>query len=258
MKIITLITDFGDSFYPGVMKGVIALISPEAKVIDIDHNIPFGDKVKAAYAIFCAFRYFPLGSIHIVVVDPEVGSERRAVMVEAEGHIFVAPDNGVLSLILERFSYKAFAFCEEIFALSPFSHTFHARDVFAPIGAWLARGVSLFTLGFPVEELVRIEIPKPKLKDKTIHAEVMLVDRFGNLITNVSEEFLKKFKIEKIQIKNEVILSLSLSYLEDKEKKIGAIINSCGLLEIFSPLKSASFILNAKEGEKVTITLKDA
>lgn len=255
-KIITLTTDFGNSLYPGVMKGVIASICPGAMVIDLNHHIPFADKLEAAYTIFCAYRYFPIGSVHLVVVDPEVGTEREVLMVEADRHLFVAPDNGVLTLVVEANNYKAFAFSEDIFVFSELSHTFHGRDIFAPLSAWIARGVPLITLGMPVEELVSIDYPKPRTKDGVIEGEVVLIDRFGNLLTNIPRKLLGLQKIVGIEIKGRVISKISRCYTEPPARDVGALFDSCGLLEIFTPQGDASQLLGVGRGEMVRMIIK--
>lgn len=193
--VITLITDFGlDDEYVGVMKGVILSINRQATVIDVTHQIPRHDVVHAALVLESSFSYFPQGSVHMVVVDPGVGTDRRVVCLESEGHRFLAPDNGVLGLVLraDRMTCLHAVVADEYFRL-PVSHTFHGRDVFAPIAAHLSLGMEVGRLGKALtpKGLAALDFPQPRpAADGGLRGQVVAVDHFGNLITNIDDRAL--------------------------------------------------------------------
>ncbi len=192
--VIALLTDFGlQDTYVGVMKGVILGIAPDVRVVDLTHGIPPQDVRAAAYNLFVSYRYFPAGTLFCCVVDPGVGSERRAVAVRAGAYTFVAPDNGLLTPVLEREPVEMAVVLENAaYHLPNVSATFHGRDIFAPVAAHLAQGVTLETLGPPVtpEELVRLSWPQPRRTPDGWEASIVYADRFGNLITNLPGEWL--------------------------------------------------------------------
>ena len=189
-NVITLTTDFGtaDGFV-GAMKGVILSLAPQATVIDVTHGIPPHDVRAGAFALETALPYFPQNAIHVVVVDPGVGSERAAILVETEQGRFVAPDNGVLTSVVPNDSAAhVYSLDKPNYWRRQVSATFHGRDVFAPVAAHLARGVRPALLGTPRAEMVRLPWPQPHRHGDEIRGEVIHVDRFGNLITNVRLE----------------------------------------------------------------------
>lgn len=195
-RIITLLTDFGNQdAYAGIMKGVIAGINPLAKIIDICHNVPPQDIFKGAYLLSTSYQYFPKGSIHVAVVDPGVGSKRTIVCAETRNYLFLAPDNGILGFILQEEQPKRLVrVTNTTYFLPAPSNTFHGRDVFAPVAAHLSLGVKPHQLGSPIEQLDQLHIPKP-YHTKTGHLEgqIICIDRFGNLITNITEEHLAQY-----------------------------------------------------------------
>lgn len=196
MPVITLLTDFGThDAYVAIMKGVILKINPRATIVDITHWIDSQDLRRTAYAIAGSYRYFPAGTVHIVVVDPGVGSRRAVVALRLEGQVFLAPDNGVLSHFLEKKSIEKIVRVENPdYFLKPVSRTFHGRDIFAPVGAHLSLGLPLDRLGAPIESdaLVRLDLAQPRLeKDGRLSGTVIDIDRFGNLITNIDWPFVK-------------------------------------------------------------------
>jgi S-adenosylmethionine hydrolase len=186
-RIITLTTDFGTrDWFVGAMKGVILGIAPGAAVVDVTHDIPPGDIRAGAFALAAGCRFFPKGTVHVVVVDPGVGGARGAIAVQTVNHFFVAPDNGVLSLAVAREAIRDVRRLEnEEFFLHPVSRTFHGRDVFAPVGAHLSRGISIRRLGRAQEEFVRLPWPEPRVYSRRIEGEVVYIDGFGNAITNI-------------------------------------------------------------------------
>jgi len=165
MSILTLLTDFGtEDAYVGMMKGVILSINPQAVIIDITHQIDPQDLIQAAYIIKSSYRYFPEGTVHLLVVDPGVGSDRAIVALEMMGHIFLAPDNGVLTLLMDEGETDSIVSVENTrYFLESVSRTFHGRDIFAPVGAHLCRGLDIKNLGSPLDQqnLVHLKILKP-------------------------------------------------------------------------------------------------
>jgi S-adenosyl-L-methionine hydrolase (adenosine-forming) len=200
--IITLTTDFGTNDHlVGTMKGVILKINPEVTIVDITHNVAAYDLLDGALAIGSAYSYFPPRTIHIVVVDPGVGTERRPLLATAENQYFVAPDNGVLSLVYERDPSHVVRHANaEHYYLQPVSKTFHGRDVFAPLAAWLSKGWQTAAMGEEIQDYKKFAFPKPKASDGAVKGTVMRVDNFGNLITNFRSEDLPADALKKGKI----------------------------------------------------------
>lgn len=190
MRTITLTTDFGTrDWFVGTMKGVILSIAPRAQVVDITHEVRSGDVAAGAFALAAAWRYFPRGSVHVAVVDPGVGSRRRALAVETDAGLFVGPDNGVLSLALAGQRLRSIRALEnKRYFRTPVSATFHGRDVFAPVAAHLSRGLAVAKLGPAVDTFVRLPWPPPVRRGQRVVGRVVYVDRFGNAITNLPAE----------------------------------------------------------------------
>src|SRR5271168_3647994 len=189
--IITLTTDFGlNDHFVGVMKGVILEIAPDAQIVDISHAVQPFDILDGALTISQAYSYFPSGTVHMVIVDPGVGTARRPIILSGDRHLFVAPDNGVLSLICaleERISVRHVT--ADHYFLQPRSNTFHGRDIFSPVAAYLAKGIEPDRFGEEITDYVRFSAPRPKPVDEhTLRGVVLKVDRFGNLITNITPE----------------------------------------------------------------------
>jgi len=265
MSIITLLTDFGtEDAYVGVMKGAILSINPSAVVVDVCHYIDPQDVIEAAYLIKSSYRYFPKGTVHIIVVDPGVGGNRSIVAVEFSGHIFLAPDNGVLTLLMDEGEIDTIVRVENTrYFLNSISQTFHGRDIFAPVGAHISKGVPIETLGshLGMQDLIRLSIPKPYISDKDeLIGTIISIDRFGNCISNINENCLNKFvkngseKRLEIKIGKTIIKSLSRSYTGVESGCPLAIIGSFGYLEIALNCDNASRQLNVEKGD--TITLK--
>ena len=189
--IITLTTDFGlNDHFVGTMKGVILDIVPDAEIVDICHSVQPFDILDGALTLAQAYSYYPEWTVHMVVVDPGVGSARPAIIASTGVYSFIAPDNGVLSLMYareERLSVRHIT--AEHYFLQPLSNTFHGRDVFAPAAAYRAKGVDLEKFGEEITDFVRFNAPRPKAVDaKTLRGVVLKVDRFGNLVTNITPE----------------------------------------------------------------------
>src|SRR6266436_3528845 len=192
--VIALLTDFGTrDHYAGTMKGVVLGICPDATLVDISHGIDAHDVLAGALELAAAYRYFPAGTIFLVVVDPSVGSARRGIAADTGDHLFVAPDNGVLSVVLEQAKPKRVVeLTDRRYARPTISRTFEGRDRFAPAAAWLAKGVNLTALGRPAGSPVRLHVPTPRITGEAIEGEVLRVDRFGNLITNIDDASLDR------------------------------------------------------------------
>ncbi len=257
--IITLTTDFGyiDPFV-GIMKGVILRITPDAQIVDLSHGIAPQDIRAAALTLAASVDNFPEGTIHVAVVDPGVGSERRPLLVESVDHYFVGPDNGVFSLALERNgSSRIVDLSNETYHLQPKSHTFHGRDVFAPVAAHLARGVSVGEFGAPLKDCVRLRWPPIDRAGESVLGEILYIDRFGNLFTNIRERDLMSVAPEKIRVRlGEINISgLSPNYAAGQNGGWIALINSWGLIEIAISKGSAESRTGAQIGDKVRIDL---
>ncbi|PSG98069.1 hypothetical protein BRD56_02095 [Thermoplasmatales archaeon SW_10_69_26] len=186
---LTLTTDFGDSGYVGAVRGSILAIDPEARIVDLTHGVPPHDVRSGAFALFSAVPYYPEGATHIVVVDPGVGTDRRGIALEAGGHTFVGPDNGVLRPVARKLGGidRVVELTEDKYVNEDISRTFHGRDVFAPVGAHLNVGVDLADLGRELreDELVDLSFGEPWIEDGTWTTEAVHVDRFGNVTTNI-------------------------------------------------------------------------
>lgn len=264
MAIITLLTDFGlEDAYVGIVKGVILSVSPSATIIDISHNIAPQDVVRAAYLIDVSYGYFAPGTVHVVVVDPGVGSDRAIVGVEMKGHRFLAPDNGVLTAVLaEGPADRVVRVENSSFFLNPVSRTFHGRDIFAPAAAHLSMGLDLGALGPTVdsEALIRLRLPQPIFTDvPEIVGVVIAVDRFGNLVTNIRDQDLAKLMGRTgvreliIQIGKRLFFGLSDSYASVAFGAPLAIIGSSGCLEIAVNGGSAVQDLEAGPGDEIRV-----
>ena len=257
MSIITLTTDFGaaDPFV-GVMKGVIVGRAPTARVIDLTHGIPPQDVLAGALVLRHSVAYFPRGTIHLAVVDPGVGSERRALCVETPGALLVGPDNGLLALAAAPGEIRRIVhLTEERFFLSPRSRTFHGRDVFAPVAAALAAGTPVEKLGSEVRDMQRLDLP-PVVRDAhVLRGQVIYVDHFGNLTTNVSAADLAALAIHvpSIAIGSVRLRGVSPSYAAVQRGEPVAVVNSWGLLEIAVREGSARDRLGAGVGAAVVI-----
>src|SRR5437588_9160692 len=192
--VIALLTDFGTrDHYAGTMKGVALGICPDVTFVDITHDIPAHDVLAGALELAASYKFFPVGTIFLVVVDPGVGSARRGIAAESGDYTFVAPDNGVLTAVLDEHApRKIVELSERRYARPTVSRTFEGRDRFAPAAAWLAKGVELSALGRPAGAVHRLEVPRPTATADALTGEVLRVDRFGNLITNIDRKTFQK------------------------------------------------------------------
>jgi S-adenosylmethionine hydrolase len=256
MSCITLTTDFGliDPFV-GIMKGVLLDRAPEATVVDVTHSIPPQDVMAGALALLQAAPYFPAGTVHVAVIDPGVGGERLPIAIETDRAVFVGPDNGVLSLAAPAgVIRRVVALTESRFHLPVRSATFHGRDVFAPVAAALASGIALDSLGAAQAQIVRLTIPEPTTVPGGLCGEVIHVDRFGNLATNVSAERLRPLASEAVVHIGGQTARLVPSYDAIDRGGLGALINSWAMLEIAARERSAADMLSATRGTPVRIS----
>lgn len=258
--IITLITDFGlQDGYVGVIKGVIAKVDPSVKIIDISNNIESQDVFQAAYVIFTSYAYFPSGTIHVIVVDPGVGSNRKILCLKTKDYLFLAPDNGVLSFIAAQEESPSIREVtnKELF-LSETSSTFHGRDIFAPVAAHLSKGFSYKNLGKRVSKINEINLPKPIRSPRgVLTGEIIYIDGFGNLVTNINRDVINSIKVKSGKLTiiagKGRLNKISDSYADVGEKEVLAIFGSSGYLEISVNRGSAKDVLNLKKGDKLVL-----
>lgn len=257
-RIITLLSDFGlQDGYVGAMKGVILGINPQALLIDISHEIEAHDVTAGAFVLASTYSYFPHGTIHVAVVDPGVGSGRRAMIVETKRGYFVGPENGIFTLIYERETVIRAVSAENPKFVEPNpSRTFHGRDIFAPTAAYLSLGVSVEDFGPPVDSGQVLAFPSPRISDGMLEGQVIHVDRFGNLITNISvgvfEEFVGAGNQE-IRLANHKVSGPYESYDEGRKGEVFGIFGSSDLLEISMKEKGARETLGLDRGTVVRV-----
>jgi S-adenosyl-L-methionine hydrolase (adenosine-forming) len=259
--IITLTTDFGlTDPYVAMMKGVILSINPAARIIDVTHLIGAGSISHAAALIQDTYSYFPEGTVHVAVVDPGVGSERRLLALEARSHLFVGPDNGVFwPVVMNDRSARLVHLTETKYFLPHVTRTFHGREIFAPVAAHLSVGVSLESLGVSIKDPVELFLPAPYQADNVLYGQIIRVDNFGNLITNIGTKILEDFLRAgnpRIEVGNLTIQKMSRIYSESDEGESLALINSSNLLEIAVNMGRASEYVSIDAGEIVGTQVK--
>lgn len=257
--LITLTTDFGTAdHFVGTMKGVILGIAPRARIVDITHEIPPYELNEAAFVIAQAWSYFPKGTIHVVVVDPGVGSARRPILAEAGGHRFIAPDNGVLSMIYELGRHKVRVISNTKLIGKQVSRTFHGRDIFAPAAAHLASGVAPARFGKLLTDPVCSFPLKPtRLSRREWSGTILKVDRFGNLITNLHVNDFPDVKTRPIELRVglERIRRLALTYSETAIGELSAIVGSSGYIEVAANQAAAAKILGCGAGAPIELEI---
>lgn len=264
--IITLTTDFGlNDHFVGTLKGVILDIASNAEIVDICHTVQAFDVLDGALAAAQAYSYFPVGTVHVVVVDPGVGTVRRPIIATTDRHNFVAPDNGVLSLIYAREErLHVHHITSEHYFLQPLSNTFHARDIFAPVAAYLAKGVEAQRFGPEVTDFARFTAPRPKpAEGNGLRGLVLKVDRFGNLITNITPQdapalFSSPAPPFKMQIGQKEISEIRSAYAEGAPGEVFGILGSMGYLEIAANRASAQQLVGAGKGADVNLVFEGA
>jgi len=272
-SVITLTTDFGTSdAYVASMKGVILTVNPEAVIVDICHNIEPQNVLQAAFILSTTYRYFPEGTIHLAIVDPGVGSQQKAIILRTPTAFFLAPDNGVLSYIIDETDrmpdnsakqtsanseprklgggLEAVAITNQDFWHQPVSATFHGRDIFAPVAAHLSLGVTLSSFGDSLSYIYAFPMPRPYNDRGNLIGQVLHIDNFGNLITNVRSNNLPAEGIT-ITIGKQQIHSISQFYAETEG--LAALIGSSGYLEISLKSGNAADFLGAKAGDEIQL-----
>ena len=255
--ILTLTTDFGtrDPFV-AMMKGVILGILPGARIVDVSHHVPPGDLRAAASLMADACPLFPAGTVHVCVVDPGVGSDRRALVVERDGSLFVGPDNGVLSPFL-RGEVRVRQIRNSEYFRRPVSSTFHGRDVFAPVAARLAAGLDPARLGPLLDDPVVLDEALPVEGEGEIRGCVLRIDRFGNLITNIPAEMLEGAKRLRVYVAGRRLEGISRCFADLGPGEAGFLVGSTGRLEIFVNRGSAARTLGAAAGDGVRVEVRD-
>ncbi len=256
--IVTLLTDFGlEDEYAGVMKGVILGISPKARVVDLTHQVPPGDVRRAGLLLDWSWRFFPKGTVHVAVVDPGVGSSRKILCCEREGHRFLAPDNGLLSRVFSGARRcRARIVTNRRYWLPHVSRTFHGRDIFAPLAAHLSRGLDIRKVGPAVPSIRLLKESAPRrLGTDRLAGRVIAVDRFGNAVTDITWRDLERWgtlNVE-VRVRGRRLRGVQDSYSATGEGKALAIVGSRGLLEIAVNGGSATHALGIRPGQKVEV-----
>ncbi len=257
--VITLTTDFGlRDQYAGAMKGAVLSVNPAALPVDISHSITAGDIFEGAFVMAGACGFFPRGTVHVGVVDPGVGGPRRAVAIETENFFFVGPDNGLLSLAADKDGIRRIVEIKnEEFMRPEVSRTFHGRDVFGPAAAHLSLGAGLLELGSQTTDLDFIRIPEVECSESEITGEVIHIDAYGNLITNIEgaliESRLGGSEVD-LWLKGRTVRGLYVSYGSLEPGKAGALTGSSGYVEVAAREASAAALLGVEVGEKVRVT----
>ena len=265
MSIITLLTDFSEeSYFVASMKGVILSINPNAKIIDITHNVPRHDIKRAAFILWSCYKYFPKNTIHVVVVDPGVGSERKSIIIKSRNYYFVGPDNGVLTLAAEDDGIeKVFEIIPGKYTREKISTTFHGRDIFAPIAAYLSLGIKPEEIGKEISNCVKIQLPKPEIiNENTIKCSVVYIDNFGNVYTSIRNDLIEKLGIEygcKFLVKFSNGVEIEIPFVETYSKvpegHVLALINSEEFLEFAINLDNFARKFDVKEGNELIIKI---
>ncbi|HEY6290925.1 MAG TPA: SAM-dependent chlorinase/fluorinase [Terriglobia bacterium] len=256
--LITLTTDFGlrDPFV-GVLKGVILTINPEARLVDLTHGVESFDVLESALILGQSYPHFPPGTIHLVVVDPGVGSARRPILVSAGQAYFIGPDNGVFELVYQRESpFEVRHLSADQYFKKPVSQTFHGRDIFAPSAAWLSTGIEPESFGRLITDYARLEVAKPeRVSPALVRGTVLRVDKFGNLITNFKPEDVAAGVTICLLINDRLVTRLVSSYAAGRPGEVFAILGSVGFLEIAARQASAAELLDARPGTEVRLVV---
>lgn len=259
-KAITLTTDFGlQDYYVGAMKAVMFSIAPESRLIDISHEIPSQDIMAGSWILQNSALLYPPGTVHTVVVDPGVGTDRIPVALQVDDQLFVGPDNGIFSLLTEDKDFKAIRLTNKEYWRDNPSTTFHGRDIFAPVAAHLSRGVDLQELGDPIEDLVTYRWTKPIADKDGVEGMVIHIDKFGNLITNITAPQFKEVtegKNVKIYVGNTILEKIVETFGKVTEGEPAAYIGSSGMLEVGINKGSAEKMLGVQKGAQISIILQ--
>lgn len=258
--IITLTTDFGlKDHYVSVMKAVMLRIAPDLRFVDVSHEVPPQDIMAGAWVVRNASIHFPPGTVHLVVVDPGVGTDRNPVVIRINDQYFVGPDNGIFSLIADEFDYQAWKLTDPAYWEENPSDTFHGRDIFSPVAAHLARGVKPEEMGEPVNELVTYRWAVPISDRDGIQGWIIHIDRFGNLISNIPKELIEEAVGEsrfRIYVGNTILNRIEKAYGSVTEGEPVAYIGSSGNLEIAINKGNAMEMLGVQKGAQISIFIQ--
>ncbi len=260
-QIITLLTDFGtQDHYVASMKGVILGINPRCTLVDISHEVMPHDVREGALILANSCSYFPRGTIHLAVVDPGVGGQRKPILLVTKNYFFLGPDNGLLSLAAQKDGVKrAIALSNQSFYRLPVSTTFHGRDIFAPVAGHLSVGIPPGGLGREARSWVKLDLGGPRIVKAELVGEISRMDVFGNIVTNVSQQDLNRFTKKRglvISVGNSLIRGLKKGYWEARKGELLALIGSGGFLEISIREGDAQIVLKIRRGDKVRIRLQ--
>lgn len=259
-NVITLTTDFGlQDYYVSAMKAVILDIAPDVRLVDISHEIPSQDIMAGSWILQNSAMLFPKDTVHTVVVDPGVGTNRKAVALKIENQYFVGPDNGIYSLLTRDKSYQAVRLTNKEFWREKPSNTFHGRDIFAPVAAHLSQGVTLEELGEPIDELVTYRWTVPIADKDGLEGMIIHIDSFGNLITNISEDLLEEVigdKKVRIYVGNTILDEIATTFGKVPEGEPLAYIGSSGMLEIGVNKGDAEEMLGVQKGAQISLILQ--
>jgi S-adenosylmethionine hydrolase len=262
ISVVTLLTDFGDrDYFVGSIKGVILNINPQARIVDLSHQVVPQQVEEAAYLLKSCYRYFPEGTVHVAVVDPGVGTARRALLVSTARHFFLAPDNGLLTYIFEEeTSVEVRQIENRQYRLEAEGATFDGRDLFAPAAAWLTRGQQPGSFGRLVRDYVRLPIREPRWEQQRLIGRIVYVDHFGNLISDLTTDHVREVRTTlkrdtiTVAIAGLTIQGLAASYEEGSRETPHALINSNGQVEIFLKGGHAADALKCTRGEPVVLS----
>lgn len=261
---IALLTDFGEEdFFVGSLKGVITTINPSARIVDITHHVPPFEVLAGSFILYAVYRYYPSGTIFLMIVDPGVGTARRILLVETDDYLFIAPDNGMLSLVLDSESAnKIIHVTNSKYFLPEPSSTFEGRDKMAPAAAWLSKGVGPCEFGQRISDCMRMEVQRPRIGRRDIIGQILYVDKFGNLITNVPaaevNHLLERVEGKKMicYLREEKVARFEQSYSFVDKGELLILPGSLGLIEIAMREGSAQEKLSAHPGDTVRIASK--
>lgn len=260
--LIGLLTDFGTKdFFVASLKGVILSINPEATIVDLTHELPEFNVGAAAFVLWACYQFFPSGTIFLSVVDPGVGSERRILLARSQRYFFIGPDNGILSPVLEKEKAEVFEIVGKNYFLTDRRTSFEARDKMAPVAAWLSLGIPISELARPVADYEKINIPEAQVINKEIQGKIIYQDKFGNLITNISQDLIVRFLNSNhganpvLWAGKKKISEMAPTYARGSGEKPFFLINSLGLLEIALYQKSAAEVLGLGPGDQVVLKI---
>lgn len=259
--LITLTTDFGEAdYFVPAMKGVIYSLNPAARIVDLTHQVPPHDIYAAAFTLLCCYSDFPKMTLHVVVVDPGVGSRRRPILVMTDNYNFIGPDNGVFSYVYQREHVNRIVhFNEEHYFRAPVSNTFHGRDVFASCAGYISKLVDWSKMGVEITDPVRFNTPTPSVvSERQIRGSVIHVDRFGNIITNITAAELTPERLRRgarVRIGKHEAARVLTHYAESNPNELFAYIGSAGFLELAVQRQPAARIAEARRGIEVEIVI---